>query len=109
MDEDQILKNCTSSSGWQGVMCNVSAERLVKLLISSTTMRAGGVGRSVKDMLREMEDREWQITAGIHSGGLGGGGRAPDPRDHITVRVGRTTYHVRLHSSGNSIVEVTGG
>jgi hypothetical protein len=106
-DRKRILKNCRSSSGWQGVDFNVNEERLFDMLDTARAHLRGENGRSIKALLEEMEDDDWMITAGIHGGGIGGGGRQADPRDHITVRTSRRTYHVRLHSSGRSIIEVT--
>jgi hypothetical protein len=102
-----IIANCSSSSGWQGVAFNINARRLYELLESTLTAR-GNLGRSARDVLAEMEQGYWQITAGIHGGGLGGGGRAADSRDHITLRTARSTYHLRFHSSGQQLIEITG-
>ena len=77
------------------------------MLVAAANSLRGNNSRDIEALLREMEDDEWRITAGIHAGGLGGGGRPADQRYHITVQTRRNTYHVRLHSSGNSVIEIT--
>lgn len=101
-----IVSNCSSSSGWQGVAFNINARRLFDLLDSTQTAR-GDLGRNARSLLNEMEQGRWQITAGVHAGGIGGG-RVADSRDHITLRTSRSTYHLRFHSSGRHLMEITG-
>ena len=105
-DRNRVLKNCDAASGWDGVDFNISAERLYDLLDSTTTAR-GELGRSAKDLLAEMAAGPWRVTAGIHAGGIGGGGRPADPRSHITIRTQNNTYHVRFHSSGGFLIEIS--
>ena len=106
-DRSTVLANCSGSSGWQGVAFNINARRLYDLLDSTQTAR-GDLGRSARSLLSEMQQGTWRVTAGIHGGGLGGGGRSADPREHITMRTDRSTYHLRFHSSCRRLMEITG-
>lgn len=49
----------------------------------------------------------FNISAGIHSGGLGGGGFGVDSESHITVQSGKSTYHLHVHKG--IITSITGG
>ena len=98
-----ILANCTAASGFQGMnVTNINAPRLFELLDSCVTGR-GDFARDCKDLLTEMNSSNWQITAGIHAGGLGDMVRGADPRNHITVRVGHRSYHLRFSGSGTGL------
>lgn len=105
LDCRAIIKNQTGGH-FPNVNTNINAKRMVDLLIDLTTGR-GDVARTAKRLLREMEDNRWNVAAGIHSGGIGGGGLAPDPRPHITLQVAGTTYHVRFNQDATKVVEIT--
>lgn len=95
-DRKKIIKNCEAASGFNGEgVTNINAERFVDLLDSFQNAR-GELGRQCRDLLNQMEAAGWRITAGIHAGGIGGQGRAADPREHITLRTRGGTYHLRL-------------
>jgi hypothetical protein len=81
-------------------------------------MRRGPLGRDAKRLLRTVEGGEdWQVTAGIHSGGLGNAaaGVHADQRPHISMQAAGKGYHLRLSNprSGRkkgqpqSIVQIT--
>jgi hypothetical protein len=101
-------RNCWSSSGYNGDgVININEGRLYDLMAETTNAR-GDLGRSAKEMIEKMANGTWRITAGIHAGGIGGGGRGADARMHITVQIDRDkTYHVRLHSSNGRVIEIT--
>lgn len=106
-DRDTILNNCDATSGWQGVAFNINAERLYDLLESTRTRAGGDLSRTARQVLTEMENAAWRVTAGIHAGGFGGGGRPADPRHHITLRTNGGTYHLRFHSSLPRLIQIT--
>jgi hypothetical protein len=57
-----------------------------------------------------MNANGWRITAGIHAGGIGGGGRAADPRSHITLNIDRGgSFHIRFGVTGTTfrLIEIT--
>ncbi|MBN3878092.1 hypothetical protein [Nostoc sp. JL23] len=62
------------------------------------------VARDANALLKEMDTNTWQILSSGHVGGLGGQGRAADPRPHITLQVGRTTYHLHYAFTKNQLV-----
>jgi hypothetical protein len=101
-DKHTVLGNCRAASGYQGAnVLNISAKHLFDLLDSHAQNGSGEFKRKCKDMLTNMNTRGWQITAGIHAGGIGGGGRAADPRSHITLQISNVgTYHLRLSTAG---------
>ena len=98
-----VLANCRAASGYQGAnVTNISAKLLYDLLDSHAQNGSGEFKRKCKDLLTDMNTKSWQITAGIHAGGIGGGGRAADPRSHITLQItGSGTYHLRLSTAGS--------
>ncbi len=103
-----ILSNCTQSSGYQGEgVTNINAKRLYKLLETTVARGHGSLKRTASDLLDQMERGTWQIRAGVHAGGLGGGGRAADQRQHITLRTQGGTHHLRFHSSGEYLMQIT--
>jgi hypothetical protein len=108
IDKYKIYDNCKSESGWPNVDYNINKARLVDLLASHTTSR-GDLGRRCKELLEQMEENDWRIAAGIHSGGIGGGGRNPDERQHITLTVNRQNYHLRFGGAKSSptLVQIT--
>jgi hypothetical protein len=71
---------------------NVNVKQMEKLIEAAT--RASD--REVKDLAKEIKQAGIDKVTGAHSGGLGGGGREPDPNQHCTVRAGKTNYHVQL-------------
>jgi hypothetical protein len=73
-------------------------------------MIAGGRGRGerqrhITEIGDLMDTHQWTITAGLHVGGLGGGGFQADPNPHITLRIfdppprWRTQFHVHYRQS----------
>lgn len=106
-----VLGNCRASSGYQGSsVTNITAEKLYNLLDSHATRDRGDIKRKCKDMLDQMNVNGWRITAGIHAGGIGGGGRGADPRSHITLNIDRGgSYHIRFGISGSTfrLIEIT--
>ncbi|MEH2258256.1 hypothetical protein [Nostoc sp.] len=80
---------------WPKVNFNINKNKLTKLLMNTINYSNKELGRKAKLLLNQMSKQNWQVLAGGHSGGLGGGGRPADPNPHITLRVGKTTYHLR--------------
>ncbi len=80
---------------WPKVDFNINKNKLTKLLMNTTNSSNKELGRKAKLLLNQMSKQNWQVLAGGHSGGLGGGGRPADPNPHITLRVGKTTHHLR--------------
>lgn len=92
---------------WPGADVNVNKKKLVDFLVSLTSARHA-LGRQSKAILQAMDTQQWRVAAGIHAGGLGGGGMPPDPRNHITLTVGGVAYHLRFGGGKNKkIVEIT--
>ncbi|HSM48075.1 MAG TPA: hypothetical protein VK872_09705 [Draconibacterium sp.] len=109
-NKDYVLAHCASSSGYNGEgVININAERLFNLMDSHAQNGRGELKRKCKDMLNEMNTNNWRIAAGLHAGGLGGGGRSADPRMHITLTLRSGTYHVRFSGSGRQLqlMEIT--
>jgi hypothetical protein len=106
-----VLGNCRASSGYQGgTVTNISADKLYNLLDSHATTGRGDLKRKCKDILELMNANGWRITAGIHAGGIGGGGRGADPRSHITINIDRGgSYHIRFGITGSTyrLMEIT--
>jgi hypothetical protein len=87
-------------------------EALVVRLIQSAKARPGELGRKATNLHNLMNQKDWEIKAGLHSGGLGGAGRPPDKNPHITIRVGKHQYHLGCKRSNKGqlfIVSITGG
>lgn len=84
-------------------------EKRVTDLLGYHAQRNTQVGKQSRALLEKMgkANNGWNVTAGVHQGGLGGDGRAADPHDHITVRAGRDQYHLRFNKKGQ-LTEVTG-
>ncbi|MFK8101412.1 MAG: hypothetical protein AB8G15_02760 [Saprospiraceae bacterium] len=60
--------------------------------------------RRGKDTLKRnaqylLNQKDLTLLAGIHRGGLGGGGMAVDKKEHITVEVKGQTYHLRMNTN----------
>jgi hypothetical protein len=90
---------------WQGVLANINGERFVDAMLDACTGRGPHV-RHIKDVADLMGRHRWSITAGLHAGGLGGGGRAPDPNPHITLSIEgqRTQFHVHYRTHGGFLI-----
>ncbi len=105
-----VIRNCKNVSGrYQGVDFNINARHVVGLLDTAVKIGQKGTQRDAKALLRIMENKEWQVRAGGHSGGIGGGVHGADPNPHITLRVDNKGYHLRYKVVDKSIklVEIT--
>jgi hypothetical protein len=92
----------------------ISGERLVELLEdaiarptqNSSVMTTNFIARR---LLEDMQVKEWLVTGAPHKGGKGDADRGVDWNLHITLKIGRKSYHLgckdqpRLH-----IVEISG-
>ncbi|UOX90903.1 RHS domain-containing protein [Amycolatopsis sp. FBCC-B4732] len=76
----------------------INDKRFVGMLENLAKGR-GEEARRAQELLRQMQEKGWQQTAGIHKGGLGGAAGGADPRPHITVNVGKKGYHVHVGES----------
>lgn len=86
----------------------ISASAVVDLLVESAQPRRHpAVRRNANRVLHFMAHDAWMVTAGTHSGGFGGGGRAADGTNHITLRVAGHGYHLRQDARGH-LFEITG-
>jgi hypothetical protein len=90
-----INQHNQSRRKWPKVNFNINKNKVTQLLMNTTKSSNKELGRKAKSLLTEMSKKNWQILAGGHSGGLGGKGRPADPNPHITLQVGKTTYHLR--------------
>lgn len=80
----------------------VSHEQLFEGL-HRARMGRGPLARDAKRLIRQLEGGEpWQMTAGIHSGGLGNpeAGVHPDQRPHISMSSAGTGFHLRMTRQG---------
>jgi hypothetical protein len=67
--------------------------------LHSARRRRGPLGRDANRLLRTLESGEpWQVTAGIHSGGLGNAAQGvhADERPHVSMQAGGKGFHLRL-------------
>lgn len=87
------------------VEARVNAEHLVDMLLGHADSR-GELSRTVKELLTRLAEKSWCITAGVHAGGLGGGGGA-DPNRHITLNVNGAGVHVQLMAN-DKLQNITG-
>jgi hypothetical protein len=87
------------------IQANVNPGRLIDALQESASSDRVGSSES-KQVLQTLADEHngWNISAGIHEGGLGGAGLAADPNKHITLSTG---HHVQLNDKGE-IKRITG-
>lgn len=96
-DRTAIISNCAYSGGeFPGLRLNINAKHTYALLEIATYHGEKGTQRDAKDLLRLMETGRWAVSAGIHSGGYGGSGHAPDSHPHITLQAGNRRYHVGI-------------
>jgi hypothetical protein len=83
----------------------VDVKNLLKKALGTTDRR---LRRNAQYML---DQGVLSITAGIHQGGLGGSGWAPDKKAHITVNVAGANYHFRMNTNArkkpNRIIEIS--
>jgi hypothetical protein len=90
----ELLANYDRHQKFPDVQFNINAERLATALLELASSGRGEVKRSAGDLVKEMAAKSWWVAAGAHAGGLGGGGHAPDPRPHITVRIAGAGHHI---------------
>ena len=97
------------SSGQYAPGSSINVRQVVELLAASCEgTRHMAIRQTARALLEQMADNLWQITAGPHSGGFGGGGRNPDQTNHITLRVNHRSYHLRMDNKGH-LFQITGG
>ena len=97
------------SSGQYAPDGTMNVRQVVELIAASCAgSRHPGIKRDARALLEQMADNRWQITAGPHSGGFGGGGRNPDETNHVTLRVNHRSYHLRMDGRGH-LFQITGG
>lgn len=89
-------KKYTRHGDFQGTdnvpVTRINAER-VRAMLESALGHIRGESGTIRSILNDGFD----VAAGIHSGGVGGGGYAPDNESHITIRSGRHAYHLHVH------------
>ena len=95
-DLQRMLENENQGNHWQGVAANINARRFVEAMIHATSGR-GPNARHIKDIADLMSQNRWTIPAGLHAGGLGGGGFAPDPNPHITLMIHGQPRQFHVH------------
>jgi RHS repeat-associated protein len=81
----------------------ISDKKFVDVLENLSKGRGEGARRATELLKQMREGNGWQQTAGIHQGGLGGAAGGADPRPHITVSVGNSTYHVHVGESNGKL------
>jgi hypothetical protein len=86
------------------IEANISPEKLVGALQKSASY-GGDTGSESKQLLGQLANGgAWNISAGIHEGGLGGAAGGADPNKHITLSTG---HHVQLNDKGE-LKKITG-
>jgi hypothetical protein len=86
------------------IEANISPEKLVGALQKSAAY-GGDTGSESKQLLGQLANGGgWNISAGIHEGGLGGAAGGADPNKHITLSTG---HHVQLNDKGE-LKKITG-
>jgi hypothetical protein len=80
------------------------------LLGDASHSRNNDLKQKAKEVLDRMP-KGWQVVAGGHAGGLGGPGRPPDPKPHITLRVAGRSYHLHyvVKNKKMFLTSITGG
>ncbi len=86
---------------YQHVEASVSLPRLEKMLENLQTSRSRELSEIASDLREMISEDKVRILAGIHAGGTGGRDGVVDKRKHITIRAGRTNYHIRLNTKGH--------
>jgi hypothetical protein len=69
----------------------INKDQVVDLLAKRTSP---GAQSAARDLLQNMAEDEWTVTAAAHEGGFGG-----DATPHVTVLIGRRQYHLRIDHS----------
>jgi len=101
----ELVANYDRHQKFPDVEFNISAERLATALLDVAENGRSDLKRDAKDLVNKMAKESWWVAAGAHSGGLGGGGHAADPRPHITVRISGKGHHIYYgFKSGQFIV-----
>lgn len=99
--------NGTGSNQYVGGV-RVSVGHVVDLLVAGADRnRHASIRVNANHLLQMMAQGPWQISAGMHQGGLGGAGRSADGTMHITLRVNGAGYHLRQDNRGH-LFEVSG-
>ena len=79
----------------------LSTEDAVKLVQDGAAPgRHPAVRLACKQLIAWMAVHAWSVTAGPHTGGLGGGGYDVDQNRHVTLRVNGNSYHIQLDRRG---------
>ncbi|MDO1530420.1 hypothetical protein QMK61_16400 [Fulvimonas sp. R45] len=61
-----------------------------------------------RELLVQMRQQTWSARATVHAGGTGDAQRGADPNPHITLRVGKASYHLRCKERPQlHIVDIT--
>ena len=95
---DQAIRRFDSSAGqYQDVYQKVGPELICDMLDQCR----GAIRPTASQLLEEMARRRWTISATLHEGGIGGGGRGADPSLHFTVRVGNRSYHLQCRENAH--------
>ncbi len=105
----ELLANFDRHHLFPDVAFNVNAEILAQAMLDLAESGRGETKRKAKDLVNQMAEKSWWVAAGAHQGGLGGGGHAPDPRAHITIRIAGAGHHVYYTLKGGSfrVVDVS--
>ena len=86
----------------------LNVNSVVDLLVGGADQnRHVAIRRNANCLLDMLAVAPWQITAGPHAGGLGGGARPPDQTNHMTLRVRGAGYHLRQDARGH-LFQITG-
>jgi hypothetical protein len=96
LSEAFMLDNHVHGQHYQGVDQNIPPKTFVRAMIAASGGR-GPEARHIKDEAELMQTHQWTITAGLHQGGLGGGGYQADPRPHITLNIFNVTPQRHVH------------
>ena len=110
------IKNITSQhkknqKKWPNVDFNVTKNQAVTLVNQASLSRDRILRDKAKEVITKMKGKGWQVTAGGHSGGLGGGGFNADQRPHITLNAGGKNYHLHYTVKAGKmfLTSITGG
>ncbi|TAK64516.1 MAG: hypothetical protein EPO24_03225 [Bacteroidetes bacterium] len=81
---------------------SVNVKWVMALLVECSMAYNSGVRRASHYLIEIMAEHEWQVAAGIHTGGYGG-----DERPHITIHCNGHGYHIRFSKNWN-VFRITG-
>jgi hypothetical protein len=103
-----MIKNCNQGMHFDGVILNINKNIFVDAMLAAVWGR-GERQRHIKEIGDLMDTNQWTITAGLHEGGLGGGGFQADPNPHITLRIfgQRNQFHVHYSERPFKITYIT--